>query len=75
MQRGRAIRKLLPETVGGHGKAAFERQETPLTEGTTLYVPSSLKHEFVAGSEGMTLFYTFPAASFSEIEYQFEDVA
>ena len=61
--------------VRGYGKAAFERQETPLTEGTTLYIPSSLKHEFVAGSEGMVLFYTFPAASFSEIEYQFEDVA
>ena len=57
--------------VDGGGTATLGDQSAPLAPGTTVFVPSDMVHGFTAERDGLTLFYTFAASSFAEIEYRF----
>ncbi|WP_424990228.1 cupin domain-containing protein [Fluviibacterium sp. S390] len=63
-----------PETyfgLSGRARIMVDGVAHELTPGTAIFIPGGAIHGMFADTEDAQILYTFPANSFSEIEYQF----
>lgn len=60
--------------LSGQGVVTIDGHEHAVRAGSAVFVPGNAEHGVVnTGSDIMRLLYVFPADSFADIEYQFED--
>lgn len=60
--------------LAGEGLVLIDGTEYPVREGTAVFVPGNAVHGMKnTGTETLSLFYVFPADSFSDVEYIYPD--
>ncbi|ETX29964.1 cupin domain-containing protein [Roseivivax isoporae] len=60
--------------VEGTGHAVLGDREIAIKTGDTLFIPAGTRHGFAADDD-MTLFFTFPADRFAEVDYDYGEAA
>jgi quercetin dioxygenase-like cupin family protein len=58
--------------LAGAGEARLADNVVPLARGDTVFVPAGAVHEWRAGPDGLSFFYSFAADRFETIAYVFE---
>ncbi len=61
--------------LSGDGVVTVEGVEHRIGAGIALFVPGDAEHGVVAGAEGLSFLYSFPADRFDEVVYRFSEAA
>ncbi len=59
--------------LSGSGVVTVEGVDHQIRPGVALFVPGDAEHGVVAGAEGLSFLYSFPADRFDEVVYRFSE--
>lgn len=71
LKEHRHVQAEVVHVLSGGGMATVAGVRHALRPPATVYVPGNVPHAFVAGPEGLKLFYVFATSSFADIRYEF----